>query len=81
MTQAIDKKIEDIKERCKRNNNNKQTGFLFASIETPTLAIGVKYEYIEYITRYGPPKDGVFDEKILEALRIELGISNDANTI
>jgi hypothetical protein len=77
MTQAIEKRIQDMSERCA----TPQKGFLLASIETPQMVLGVKYEYVEYIKRYGPPVKGKFDEALLEGLRIELGITNMTNTL
>jgi hypothetical protein len=73
MTTAITKRIDDIKANCKGGGG--ASGFLLASIEAPQMTIGVKYEYIEYIKRYGPPPDGKFDETKLQQLRAELGIT------
>jgi hypothetical protein len=50
-------------------------GVYIAKIDTPVMNIGVKYEYVLYIQRYGPPDNGIFDETILSELRAELGIS------
>ena len=62
-------------EECKANSKPSQAkGFFLASIDTPQMTLGVKQEYIEYIKRYGPPSDGIFDEVILARLRTELGI-------
>ena len=74
-----------IEERMKELSNKvcvpQTSGVLFASIDTPTMTLGVKYEYVEYIKRYGPPKKGKFDEEKLEEIRIELGITADSGTI
>lgn len=70
MTQSIEKRIDEISKRCV----GPQKGFLLVSIETPAMNLGVKYEYVEYVKRYGPPPKGKFDEALLEAIRIELGI-------
>lgn len=77
MTTAINKRIDDIKKNCKSSSGG--GGVLLASIDAPQMTLGVKYEYIEYIKRFGPPTDGIFDEKKLEDLRIELGISTTNN--
>jgi hypothetical protein len=77
MTTAINKRIEDIKKNC---GGKAQSGFLLASVEAPVMNLGVKYEYIEYIKRFGPPIEGKFDEKKLEQLRIELGIDTNSAT-
>lgn len=50
-------------------------GPIFASITAPKMTLGVKQEYIEYINRYGPPADGIFDPAILETIKQELLIS------
>jgi hypothetical protein len=55
-------------------------GFYFAKIDTPTMVLGIKYEYVLYIQRYGPPENGIFDEAILTNLRAELGITAE-NTL
>jgi hypothetical protein len=51
-------------------------GAVLASIVAPQMTLGVKQEYIEYIKRFGPPPNGVFDESILILLRAELGVIN-----
>lgn len=53
----------------------KENGVYLAKIDTPQMVIGVKYEYVMYIQRYGPPENGVFDETVLTELRAELGIT------
>jgi hypothetical protein len=50
-------------------------GAILASITVPPQTLGIKYEYIEYINRYGPPSNGEFDNNLLNAIRIELGLS------
>jgi hypothetical protein len=63
-------------EECKENARPIQAkGFFLASVETPQMVIGVKIEYLEYIKRYGPPSNGLFDETLLQRLRTELGIA------
>ena len=76
MTTAITKRIDDIKKNC-GNSHGAGKGFLLASIDAPQMTLGVKYEYIEYIKRYGPPTDGKFDETKLQLLREELGMVTD----
>jgi hypothetical protein len=72
MTEAIEKRIDELENRpCPTETR----GVLFASIDAPVMNIGIKYEYIEYIKRYGPPQGGQFDETKLNAIRIELGIT------
>jgi hypothetical protein len=70
MSKAIEKKMEDLsKQVCTPSR-----GFTLVQIDTPVMKLGVKYEYVEYIKRYGPPCDGIFDRIKLEQLRVELGI-------
>jgi hypothetical protein len=62
-------------QECKENARPVQSkGFFLASIEAPKMVLGVKHEYLEYIKRYGPPQNGVFDETLLERIRTDLGI-------
>ena len=78
MTQTIENRITELQNRpC----STESRGVFFASIETPPMILGVRYEFIEYIKRYGPPPEGKFDEGKLNSLRIELGISNDNYTV
>ncbi len=77
MTTAINTRIEDIKKNC---GGQRGQGVFLASIEVPKMTLGVKYEYIEYIRRFGPPTDGKFDESKLNDLRIELGIDTNPDT-
>jgi len=74
MTKSIEQRMEDLSKKACQTASK---GFILASIDTPQMVIGVKYEYIEYIKRYGPPIKGKFDEEKLQLLRIELGIENN----
>ncbi len=69
MVNTLKKQFEECKKPAE-----KAKGFFLASIEAPQMVLGVKHEYIEYIKRYGPPSDGIFNETILSRLRTELGI-------
>jgi hypothetical protein len=67
---------------CAANaTNTVASGFFLVKISTKSGTLGVKLEYVEYIKRYGPPTDGIFDETLLQQLRDELGISETSNTI
>lgn len=79
LTKAFEAKIDEIKKNC--GSTSQARGFILAQIDAKPPTIGVKREYLEYIKRYGPPMDGVFDETLLQQLRDELGISATANTI
>ena len=69
MTQSLKEQFNDLKTIAYKNI---ASGPFLASIEVTPPPIGVKYEYIEYINRYGPPANGVFDPAILASLRVEL---------
>jgi hypothetical protein len=71
MAESVNKRIEDIRKNAVCYTGG---GVLFASIDVPTMNLEVKYEYIEYIKRYGPPLDGIFDESKLALLRNELAL-------
>jgi hypothetical protein len=77
MAETIEKRIDKIKNEI----YNPSKGFLLAQIDAPRMVIGVRYEYVEYIKRFGPPDNGIFDEAKLTALRQELGIDSNAHTI
>lgn len=73
MSKAIEKRMDELANKiC-----NHTGGFSLVKIDTPSMILGVKYEYIEYIKRYGPPEDGQFDEVLLEKIRNDLGVKND----
>jgi hypothetical protein len=73
MSEKIEAKIKELQNKpCPVQPR----GFIFASIETPKMVLGVKYEYVEYIKRYGPPENGKFNEELLEKIRKEFGISS-----
>ena len=76
MSISIEKQMEELK---KKQCAQPQAGFLFASITVPKMTLGIGYEFLEYVTRYGPPPKGKFDPVKLEQLRIELGVQS--NTI
>jgi hypothetical protein len=78
MAIAINDRMEEIKNKVCETVSG---GIYFASVDVPSMTIGVKYEYIEYITRYGPPEDGIFDATKLSIIRNELGITESNYTI
>lgn len=78
MAIAINDRIDNLKNQACQTIPG---AIVFASVEIPSMKLGVKYEYVEYITRYGPPDDGIFDPLKLEQLRKELNISATAYTI
>jgi hypothetical protein len=73
MSQAVESKIEDIKKNCNQPAPAGR-GFLFASIDAPSMVLSVPREYTEYIKRYGPPPKGIFEPIKLEIIRAQLGI-------
>lgn len=72
MTKSLQLQFDEFK----RIPVSQEAGFILASVNAPKMTLGVKYEYIIYIQRYGPPSTGIFDEEILIQLRTELGIDN-----
>ena len=72
MTKSLQTQFEE----CTKSPGVQSAGFIIASVDVPKMTLGVKYEYVVYIQRYGPPSDGIFDEAILVKLRTELGISS-----
>jgi hypothetical protein len=73
MSQAVETKIEEIKKNCHQAPSGGR-GFLFASIDAPSMVLAVPREYTEYIKRYGPPPKGKFEPIKLEIIRTQLGI-------
>ncbi len=78
MSKAIDARIAEISKKVCQPTTK---GFIFASIEAPSMVLGVKYEFVEYIKRYGPPPKGKFDPEKLNLIRNELGIGQTSNII
>lgn len=78
MAISINDRMEEIKTKVCETVPG---GIFFASVDVPEMTLGVKYEYIEYITRYGPPDDGIFDPDKLISIRTELGITESSYTI
>ena len=74
MACTIERKIDDLENQLCQTPQN---GVFLVSVETPKMMLGIKYEYVEYIKRYGPPCDGKFNEVILDELRKELNIEPD----
>jgi hypothetical protein len=73
------KSLKQQFEECRKQITTKAKGFLLAEVEVKTAPLNVKYEYIEYIKRYGPPTNGVFDEDKLKKLRTELGLDTQTS--
>lgn len=73
MSQAVEAKIDDIKKNCNQQSSGGR-GFLFASIDAPSMVLSVPREYTEYIKRYGPPPKGKFEPIKLEIIRAQLGL-------
>jgi len=53
--------IEELKEHCPQTS---MSGFELPSFET-NQNVKIKCEYFEYICRYGPPPDGIFNPSLL----------------
>jgi len=72
MAESVNTRIEKIKaEACKPT----ERGIILAKIDVQPAPIGVGGEFIEYVKRYGPPTNGIFDPVLLQQLRTELGFS------
>lgn len=71
MVKSLKKQFDE----CKNAITTRAKGFILAEVEVKTAPLNVKYEYVEYIKRYGPPTNGIFEEEKLILLRKELGIS------
>ncbi len=61
-------------EECNKGGGEKAQGAFLAHVDAPKMNIGVKWEYLEYIKRYGPPECGKFCDEKLDRIRIEFGI-------
>ncbi len=70
LTSSLKQQFEALKNRIV----TPARGPVLASITVKPPPIGIKYEYFEYVKRYGPPVNGIFDEGYLELIRRELGI-------
>ena len=78
MAESIHTRIENIKKNC---GGKPAKGYLIAEIEIPKMVLGVAVEYLEYIKRYGPPDNGIFDPIKLDLLRTQLGITATSKTL
>lgn len=50
-------------------------GAVFAEIEVADVKLEIKYEYVIYIEKHGPPINGIFDEALLAQIRVEMAAS------
>lgn len=71
---VVDKVKNDMNKLECAANGRVSNGAILAEITPPKQTVGVKQEYLIYIQRYGPPKDGIFDESKLNAIKLELSI-------
>jgi hypothetical protein len=69
MTESLKKQFEDLQANCQKPSNYR--GLTLVSIEVKGSAT-IKYEYIIYLQRYGPPTNGQFDPIYLDLIRAEL---------
>ncbi len=85
LADKLKKMAISINERIIKANENSckvvPGGIEFASVTLPEMKIGVKQEYIEYIIRFGPPENGIFNPEKLELIRNELGIQQNTHII
>ena len=74
MSKSFQERLEEARKNC----NQQQAGFLFASIDTPQMAISVGTEYIIYVQRFGPPPNGKFPPEKLAQIRMEFNIPSSS---
>jgi hypothetical protein len=67
LSKTIEAKINDLKNT---GGVNRELGIL-VSISTPSMVLGLKFEYAVYLERYGPPPDGQWDENRLALIRLQ----------
>ncbi len=69
MTDALKLQFENLRLEALARSAE---GPIMASITAPSLNLGIKFEFVQYINMYGPPPDGKFDPVILEQIRQDL---------
>ncbi len=72
VTEALQEQFNELKKAAYARVSG---GPVIAAIDAPDIPLGIKYEFVEYIKRYGPPPKGEFDPTLLYGIRLELGIS------
>jgi hypothetical protein len=68
MATALQTRIAELESRPPPGQ---QRGVIFANVDV-SERVGVKFEYIIYLQRYGPPIAGIFDPIYLDLIRAEL---------
>jgi hypothetical protein len=71
MVESLKRQFEECRSKCVGTPSQ---GAILVSVDAPQVTLGVRYEFIEYIKRYGPPVAGIFDENLLNILRQQLGL-------
>lgn len=66
MTLSLKEQFIEIEGRC---NIVPKRGCVLAEAAIESTIVEVKYVYVQYIRRYGPPPNGIFDEELLTELR------------
>lgn len=72
MAQTLKSQFENYENLAKKQPAR---GAIFAEIEVADVNLQIKYEYVIYIERHGPPIDGIFDETLLAQIRAEMAAS------
>lgn len=71
MVESLKTQFEECRSKCMGTPSQ---GAILVSVDAPQVTLGVRYEFIEYIKRYGPPVAGIFDENLLNIIRQQLNI-------
>lgn len=74
VTEALSEQFTELKKAAYARISG---GPVIAAIDAPDIPLGLKYEFIEYIKRYGPPPNGKFDQTLLNGIRLEFGIKTN----
>ena len=69
MTTSLKQQFIDLKNNQKESTGPRAPRLVEIQVKTN---ISVKYEYIIYLKRYGPPVNGIFDPVYLSLIRAEL---------
>jgi hypothetical protein len=69
MTKALKQQFADLEANCQKPSTYR--GLTLVTIDVKGDAT-IRYEYLVYLQRYGPPINGIFDPIYLDLIRAEL---------
>lgn len=72
MVESIDKRIDDA---LKQGAVPEKDVVGFGYVEIPNIMVQIKKEFMIYLSKYGPPADGMFNMDLLNDIRRELGVA------